>query len=168
MKIGKIITILLSICFFNTYAQNDKSYRDEFMLKLPVDGKQFYEQKVDKSPYFVKDKILQIYSGEKLFIEVEITQNKITSMKVVKENLNPKKTIKVELTQEVKDSISESMILKIENPFKKDLDYKAMMFIVGQNKWIQTNVLPIKAKLSSFEIWSDVIITMVLSDWNLK
>lgn len=50
------------------------------------------------SPYFVREKILQIYSGEKLFIEVEIEKKEIISMKVVKENINPEKTIEVELT----------------------------------------------------------------------
>ena len=60
------------------------------------------------------------------------------------------------------------MMLKIVNPFKKDLEYKAMMFIVGHNQWINTNVLPVKSKLTGYETWSDVIITLVLSEWKLK
>jgi hypothetical protein len=89
-------------------------------------------------------------------------------MKVVKENLNPMKTIEIELKQEVKERVSESLMLKIKNPFKKTLNYKAMMFIVGQDKWISTSVLPIPAELSSFELWKDIIISMVLTDWTLK
>ncbi len=163
-----IITILLSISLVFTYAQNKKKNRVEFTLTLPVDGEQYYEQKVESSPYFVKENVLQIYPGEKLFIEVEKVKKEITSMKVVKENLNPEKTIEIKFTQEVKDRKSEMMMLKVVNPFKKDLEYEAMMFIVGHNKWINTNVLPVKAKLTGFETWPDVIITLVLSDWKLK
>jgi len=60
------------------------------------------------------------------------------------------------------------MILKVVNPFDKDLEYRAIMYIVGQNKWIQTNVLPVKSRLTGYETWSDVIITLVLSDWKLN
>ncbi|NJK98670.1 MAG: hypothetical protein HC905_30475 [Bacteroidales bacterium] len=71
-------------------------------MKLPVDGEKYYEQKVESTPYFVKEKILQIYPGEKLFIEVETDKKEITSMKVVKKKLNPEKTIEIEFTQTVK------------------------------------------------------------------
>lgn len=162
------MTILLSISFAFAYSQNEKVNRDEFNLKLPVDGEQYFEQKVASSPYFVKEKTLQIYPGEKIFIEFEIEKKEIVSMKVVKENLNPEKTIEVELIQTVKDRKSEMIMLKIVNPFKKDLEYKAMMFIVGHDKWINTNVLPVKSKLTSYETWTDVIITLVLTDWKLK
>jgi len=168
MRIKTLLTITLSLILGLTYAQNEKTNREEFILKLPVDGEQFYEQKVENSPYFVKENVLQIYPGEKLFIEVELKKKEITSMKVVKENLNPENTIEIELTQNTKDRKSESMMLKVVNPFKKDLEYKAMMFIVGHNQWINTNVLPVKSKLTGYETWSDVIITIVLSDWELK
>ena len=162
------MTILLSLSFAFTYAQNEKVNRDEFTLKLPVDGVQYYEQKVESSPYFVKEKVLQIYPGEKLFIEAEIVKKEITSMKVVKENLNPKKTIEIEFTQTVKDRKNEMMMLKVVNPFNKDLQYNAKMFIVGHDKWINTNVYPVMAKLVGYEVWSDVIITLVLTEWKLK
>ena len=163
--------VVIAICLVESiaaFAQNEKVNRDEFILQLPVNGEQYYEQKVESSPYFVKEKVLQIYPGEKLYIEVEVKKNEIISMKVVKENLNPEKTIEIEFTQKVEDRKSEWMMLRIENPFKKDLEYKAMMFIVGHDKWINTNVLPIQAKLSGYETWSDVIITLVLTEWKLK
>jgi hypothetical protein len=162
-----LLILNLTLTSLNLFSQHEDPYRQEFVLKLPVDGEQFYEQRVAKSPYFVKDKMLQIYPGERLFIQVDKTGNSIDSMKVVKENINPNKTITIEFTQNVKDRKSEFMILKIVNPFDKDLGYKARMYIVGHNKWIETSVLPVKSKLIGFETWSDVIITLVLSDWKL-
>jgi len=168
MRTKVIMTILISLSFTFTYAQNEKPNREAFTLQLPVDEEQYYEQEVQNSPYFVKEKVLQIYPGEKLFVEVETKKNEIISMKVVKENLKPEKTIEINFTQTVEDRKSKFMMLEISNPFKKDLEYKAMTFIVGHGKWINTNVLPIKAKLSNFEIWNDVIITLVLTEWKLK
>ena len=168
MKTRTFLTIILSLSSVLAFAQNEKTNREEYTLKLPVNGKQFYEQKVNKSPYFVKDDVLQIYPGEKLFIEVEMTKLEITSMRVVKENLNPQKTIIIDFTQTTKGKKSESMMLNIVNPFEKDLEYKAMMFIVGHDKWINTNVYPVRANLTGIEMWSDVIITLALSDWKFK
>ena len=91
MKVKTLLTILLSLTLGFSYAQNEVTNREEFTLKLPVDGEQFYEQKVEKSLYFVKENVLQLYPGEKLFIEVEIKKKEIISMKIVKENLNPEK-----------------------------------------------------------------------------
>lgn len=168
MRTRLLLTLMLCVSLAFTYAQNDRPNREEFTLKLPVDGEQYYAQEVASGPFFVKEKVLQIYPGESLFIEVEKEKKEIISMKAVKENLNPEQTIEIKLTQNVKDRKSESMMLKIVNPFKQDLEYKAMMFIVGQDKWINTNVLPVGAKLSGFETWSDVIITLVLTEWKLK
>ena len=168
MKIKILLTILFALTISFSYAQNEQPNREEFTLKLPVDGEQFYEQEIENSPYFVKDYILQIYPGEKLFIEVELNKKEITSMKVVNENLNPKKTIEIEFIQNTKDRKNESMMLKVVNPFKKDLEYSAMMFIVGHDKWINTNVLPVRAKLTGYETWPDVIITLALDGWKLK
>jgi hypothetical protein len=71
MRTKVIMATLLSLSFAFTYAQNEKLNRDAFTLILPVDGEQYYEQNVGNSPYFVKEKVLQIYPSEKLFVEVE-------------------------------------------------------------------------------------------------
>lgn len=168
MKIRTMLAILLSINFSFSYAQNERENREEFKLELAINKKQYYEQKIESSPYFVRENVLQIYPGEKLFIEVEIDKKEVTAMKVVSENLNPEKTIEVEFTQKVKDKKNEMMLLKVVNPFKKSLDYKAMMFIVGHDDWISTKIPPVKAKLFGVATWPDVVITLVLLDWKLK
>jgi hypothetical protein len=55
--------------------------------------------------------------------------------------------------------------LKIQNPFPKDLGYKAKMFLLKQNKWVNTNVYPVTAGLSAFETWPDIIISLALGNW---
>ena len=159
---------MLSLITLLVYSQNDKPERISYILKLPVDSINFYEQEVKSSPYFVADKVLQMYATETIFIEVETKKTEIISMKTVTENINPKKTITVALTQTIKGKKSEMMTLKITNPLKYELQYKAQMYIVGHNKWIATNVYPVLPKLIAYETWGDVIITLILSDWQFK
>ena len=168
MRIKTVCTILMSMIVGCLFAQNEKPDREAYTLKLPVDGIQFYEQKLNKTPYFVHETTLQLYPGEKLWIEVEKNGTEITSMKVVQKNLNPEKTISVEFTQTAKNRKNEYMTLTVDNPFNKALEYTAMMYIVGQDKWINTNVYPVRAKMAGIEMWSDVIITLVLRDWKFK
>jgi len=163
-----MIIILLCLSFAVTYGQNERSDREELNLKLPVDGEQYYEEKIESSLFFVKENLLQIYPGESILIEVETEQKNITAMTVVKENLNPAKTLEVEFTQTVKDGKSEMMTLKVVNPFQSDLDYKAMMFLAGQEKGIMTSILPVPANLTGYEMWPDVITTLILFDWKFN
>lgn len=89
-------------------------------------------------------------------------------MKTVKENLNPEKTITISFTQQTDGKKNIGMMLKIDNPFDKKLEYKANMFLMKNNKWVSTNVLPVQPKLSHFETWPDIIVTIALSDWKFK
>jgi hypothetical protein len=158
------INSIISIC----YSQNDIKERQPFVLKLAVDNDQFYRMNVEKSNYFVKENILQIYPTEKLNIEVQFVNDYISSMKVVKKIINPKTTIQIEFRQNIKDKKSEGMMLIVKNPFNKKLIYNAQMFIVGQNKWIPTSIMPIFPNIVGYETWSDVIITLALDKWRFE
>ena len=165
MKI--IVTLFTLLSFHIGIAQNLNPQREAFTLKLPVDGVNYYEQEVNAGPYFVYKNILQIYPSEKINIEVELKNDTIFSMKTVKENLNPKNTIEIEFSQIVKDRKSEMMMLKVKNPFNQKLEYKAKMYIVGQNRWINTSIIPVQPNLIGYETWTDVIITLALDNWKL-
>jgi hypothetical protein len=159
-----ILTFTASLC----YSQNEIKEREPFALKLAVDSEQFYQMDVPKSKYFVKENILQIYPTEKLNVEVEIKSDTIFSMKVVKKIIEPKKTIQIEFLQNVKENKPDGMMLKVTNPFDRKLNYNAMMYIVGNNKWLSTSIIPILPNLVNYETWNDVIITLVLEKWRFE
>ncbi len=163
-----IISILLFVTNIVFAQSNSKELREPFVLKLSVDSINYYEEAIGEKPYFVKENILQIYPSEKLFIETEILNDSIISMKCVKEILFPKKTIIVNFFQNTNEKENEGMMLKVENPFDKELNYKALMFIVGNDKWLRTSIIPVQPKLIGYETWKDVIISLVLKDWKLK
>lgn len=167
MTFKNLVIVLLCLTANIGFAQNNREFREAFTLKLAVDTVRFYQQEVQKSKYFVKENVLQLYPGEHIFIEAETKDGVIQSMKVVKENKNPAKTIEIEFTQDTEDRKNKGMMLSVSNPFNQTLMYDAMMFIVGKNDWIKTSILPISPKLRNFEMWNDVIITLVLENWRL-
>lgn len=158
-------TLLLLMSIGTTFAQNEKPNREPFTLKLPIDSINFYQQEIPKSPYFVKDNILQIFPSEKINIEVELKNDSIVSMKTVEKIEFPEKTITIDFQQKVKDRKSDMMMLTVKNPFDKIMTYDAHMFIVGRNDFLETSILPIRPKLTNFEMWNDIIITLVLENW---
>lgn len=164
----KILFLILLSINCTCYSQNDIKERKPFVLKLAIDNDQFYQMNVEKSNYFVQENNLQIYPTEKINIEVQINDNLISSMKVVKEIINPKQTIQVEFKQNIKDKKSEGMMLIVKNPFSKKLIYNANMYIVGHNKWISTSIMPIMPNLVGYEMWNDVIITLSLDKWRFE
>jgi hypothetical protein len=149
-------------------AQNDKPTREAFELKLSINNEQYYGMQVEKAPYFVKEKVLQIYPGEKLFIEAEVKDDVFVSMKVVERNLNPDKTIELNFYQNVEDKKHQQMYLTIKNPFNKKLNFNASMYIVGGDDWYETSIIPVFPGLTNYEMWNDVIISLVLNNWRLE
>lgn len=165
----KIFSLILLLFFgVSLNAQNEKPEREAFKLKVAIDSINFYQQDVSKSPYFVKNKILQIYPSEKIFIEAEIKSDSIYSMSVVKENINPDRTIIVDFNQKVKGRIHDGMMLSVKNPFDKTLKYEALMYINGGTEWIPTSIIPIKPNLINYELWNDVILSLVLVEWKIE
>jgi hypothetical protein len=138
--------------------------RQSFRLCLPVDKQSVYEMDVPASPYILNKNIIQIYPGETIYLEANETQDSmgLTSVKEIK---NPEKTITIKCLQSVNKKKHEHIMLKVSNPFNRDLSYSARIFLMKENKWISTDVMPVRARLSAYELWPDVIITMALHDW---
>jgi hypothetical protein len=161
---------LLSLLIFLTSvsAQNDKPERQEMNIKLYVDSTHYYNENVKPGAYFIAENVLQIYASEKVFVEAETDKFGIKSLKTVKENLNPGKTLVIELFQETKGSKHGAMKLRITNPLSKTLKYKAKTLSANSDKWINANVQPVNAGATQTESWNDIIVKLMLTDWELE
>jgi len=164
----KLLLLFCLLSFSISKSQNEKKDREAFTLKIAVDQEHYYSMDVTKSAYFVKEKILQIYPGEKLFVETEIKGDTIYSMKIVQKITKPKKTIEIEFTQNAEDKSNIIMMLNVKNPFDKILNYNAMMFTPNSQKWKSTSIIPIQPKLENFESWPHAIITLVLDKFRFE
>ncbi len=164
------LTLSLCILCIEGVAQvnNIKASRNDFKLTLAVDGDNYYETDVKAGPYIVGPNVLQIYPTEKVLMEVEQEQGVIKSLKVVKKNENPTKTIDISFMQKTDGKKHQQMMLSIFNPFDMNLKYRANIFLMKGNKWEATDVLPIMRGISSYETWPDIIVTIALDQWELS
>lgn len=144
---------------------NQRPARDSFTLVMPVDKESFYESHIPSVPFIVGPNILQLYPGDTVFIEVEQKNGAITALKSVKENKNRDKTLEISFIQIVSEEKHGSMVLMVKNPFKQDLIYEALIQTMKSGNWTPTSIVPVKAGLTGFEMWPDVIISVALAEW---
>jgi len=168
LNMKKLIIILFSIFSLSLYSQNDKPKRSAYSFEIAATETQQYGMEVKESPYFVKERVLQIYCGEKLFVECEIEADTISKMKVVEKNINPEKTIIIDFSQNAENRKEIRTDLYVKNPFSKILTYNASMFTPISQKWKSTSIIPIDPKLKNYEMWPHSIITLVLENWKLE
>lgn len=165
MKLVFSILLLLPIL---AISQDKQAFRDAFELNLPINNGKFYKYTVSKSNYFVYRTDLQIYPTEELFIEVELNYTEVKSMSVVKENINPQKTLIVSFNQETKNGKSNIMVLKIHNPFPYQLSYKSSIYPTESEQWESHIPYKIQAYKTSFEMFNTPIATIVLKNWQFQ
>ncbi|VXC33845.1 conserved hypothetical protein [Flavobacterium sp. 9AF] len=161
----KITYLILLFCISFGYSQEK---RKAFTLQIAADKEHYYKAEIPESPYFVKDKILQIYCGEKILIECEIKSDTIASMKFVSKNTHPEKTIEINFTQSTENTDNIITMLEVVNPFDKKLIYEAIMFTPIKQQWQPTSIIPIQPKLTNFETWPHGIVTLVLENWHFE
>lgn len=163
-KISLFCLMLLSL---NVLAQsdNDRPARDSFTLTMPVGKGTFYESAIPSSAFVVGPKILQLFPGETVLLEVEEKNGLITAIKTVKENKHPDRTLEISFAQNVEGQSHLNMVLKIKNPFKRDLLYDATIRLMKSAKWVNTSIIPVKGGLLGIETWPDVIISIALNEW---
>ncbi|MBL0201612.1 MAG: hypothetical protein IPP81_16155 [Chitinophagaceae bacterium] len=166
MKYFLILVLFFSSVPFNSTGQDSAILkRTPYTLRIDVDNINFYEDQIGATPYVFPNNGMQIYPGETIYVEVEQDKGVIKSMKAVKKINNPKTTLTITFSQKSENKIHQMMMLKIQNPFPKNLTYEAKMFLLKQNKWFDTDVYPVMAGLSAFETWPDIIISLGLGSW---
>ena len=171
MKKTLVIILYLVVSTLIYSQDNVVIERSSFILNLNVDETNYWEWTVPQTPYILNENIIQFYPGETLYVEADVINDIIVKLTVVKEIINKNKTIVIEfnqITNKENPRVHEYMMLKIINPFDKILEYKAGIYLLKYNQWINTSTIPIRAGLMSFESWPDIISTMVLHDFILK
>jgi hypothetical protein len=163
-----ISILLITICFSSNAQDTAQFKRKPYKLSIPVDKTSVYEQDLPEGRYVNPDNSVQLYPGESVFVEVIQENGIIERFTAVKENKHPESTITISFTQNVKDGVHESMMLKVQNPFKQQLIYDAIMYVMNSNKWARTDVLPVMPGISGYETWQEVIVSIALLHWTLK
>lgn len=142
--------------------------RPAYKLNVAVDKKTYYEDDIKSTPYILPDTSIQLYPGETIYVEVVEENGMIKKMTAVPVVKDPAKTIIISFSQDKKGKVHELMMLKIENPFRYQLIYKALIFPYPQKRWVKTVVLPVEPKLSAYETWPNIIISIALMGWTFQ
>src|SRR6478609_124457 len=118
--------ITLSQTFFG---QDSILKRRPYKLMVVVDQNTVYEEELKPYPYVFPNNSMQIYPGEKIFVEVEQENGVIKKISAVKENIDPAKTLVISFEQITENGKHHSMQLTIKNPFSQKLIYKTKIFL---------------------------------------
>lgn len=164
------VLVICSLLVIQGFGQSDKTnnQRPPFELKLLVNDQQLYNAQLGESSYIINDSIIQIFPGEKLFIEADVVNDKLSNFQVVKEIRDKSKTLVIDFQQSANGKVHEQMMLTIDNPFEKQLNYKAAMNLMKTKRWVDTSVYPVMAHLKSIELWPDLITSLALFGFEFK
>jgi len=160
--------LLFAISGLTVFAQSKQNYRNVGTRKILINDTTFYDLNVPATPIIIGDSILQLFCGEKYFVEVDVSKNILSNYKVVEQINNKDKTIVIEFKQVSTGKEHEQMILTIFNPFKNDLYYSSNIYLLKNKKWVVTNVEPVKPKGTSYEAWPDIITSISIHSLRFK
>ena len=107
---------------------------------------------------------LYININDKLLFEVEVDSANHLSFKKAGTNAISSKTISIELSF----NQGAGAMLKIQNPFPKELSYKCELYAYKKKEYLETSTIPIRANLGAFETWPYKIDKMRLTGFVLK
>jgi hypothetical protein len=165
---------LVSLCLtiiiipLASFGQDTSLKRAAYKLTVVVDKNSFYEEQIKATPYVLPDKTIQLYPGETIYIEILQENGTVKKLTAVKEIRDSSKTVTISFRQSVNKDTPGLTTLKVTNPFPYRLIYKAKIFLLTQNKWTDSDVLPVEAGIPGFESWPQVITSIILSDWKVE
>ena len=112
-------------------------------------------------PAQIKDKIT-IHLDQKLDIQFNQKGNMISEPKVVAAPKLQAPTVHMEFS-----GLDDKPTLSTQNPFTKDLSFRALARHKGRKSYFETSVWPVKAGISGIELWQEPIEELVLFDFKL-
>ena len=168
MKITLLLTTFIFLSFAATSQDTSALTRQPYLLTLAVDKQTTYEESITAIPYLFPNRSMQIYPGETVYLEVEVKDANIISMKAVKEVTKPSSTLVIKFKQNSDKGVHQSMALTVENPFDLVLGYEALMFPLKTKKFVKTSIYPVQPGLAGIEMWPDLITTLALGNWKFK
>lgn len=110
-----------------------------------------------------KDTLL-IKRGDKLLFEASLNEAQNLVFTQVLTITDSAKTVRIEL--DFSDGLG--AMLKIFNPFKQQLVYKAELYNYKKREFVETSTIPVYPGISSFETWPYKIEIIQLSGFKLS
>ena len=112
-------------------------------------------------PAALKDKVT-ISVGKKLVVQFKQAVDALTDPRVVAKPADDPPTVSFDFRNQ-----NDMIILSTKNPFRKDLQFRALARHKDRKDFFETSIVPVKAGLFSFELWQEPIEELVLFEFKL-
>jgi len=124
-----------------------------------------YEVKKEDNK-FIYGESIKLFAGDKIFVEITLVDHSISKFKIVKVISDSSKTITIEFKYDDFGDHKASL-LKVSNPFKKSLSYKAKIKPITSSNYSETSIVPVYPKIYSTEMWPYKIESVILTEFKL-
>jgi len=130
-----------------------------------------YQTKLSPPTPIIQGGNIHIYAGQTLYVEGDLSGDKLTNLHLVQTIKHPEKTLIMRLTQQTKSPApdNKSMMFVVYNPFDKNIKYHAVIVSLAEpnSSGTKTNTCPVKAKKTAAEVWQYPLVQLVLKGFKL-
>ena len=165
MKLPVVVLMLFAV--LTTFAQQDtmsSPRRQAHQLSLPVADKVQYKYDVPAGLFVRNNDTLQLFPGEKVFLEVNHNGREIKGVKAVQQISEPLRTLTISFRQVADSTTHKNMLLTIDNPFDKQLQCTMLLGVILAKRWERGGALNIPPGKTA-QAWPQILISLSLQDW---
>lgn len=116
---------------------------------------------------FIYSNSIKLFPGDSIYVHPGKNENKLTDFTLRKELNDSSNIISIKFTYD-KFGMNNASLLKVSNPFSKQLIYKAKIRARAQGRYSETSIMPVYPKISGMEMWPNKIESIILYDFELK
>jgi hypothetical protein len=115
---------------------------------------------------FIYSNSIKLFLGDSIYIHPGKSENTLTDF-TLRQKLDSAIIISIKFTYD-KFGMNNASLLKVTNPFSKQLIYKAKIRYKSSGRYSETSIMPIYPKIFGMEIWQNKIESIILYDFELK
>ena len=116
---------------------------------------------------FIYSNSIKLFLGDSIYLYPSKTEIKLTDFTLRQKLNDSSNIISIKFTYE-KFGMNNASLLKVTNPFSKQLIYKAKIRYNSHGRYSETSIMPVYPKIFGMEMWQNRIESIILYDFELK
>jgi hypothetical protein len=116
---------------------------------------------------FIYSNSILLFLGDSIHVQSNNKGKNLTDFTLITKLKNSSGTISIKFTYD-KFGKNYGSLLKVTNPFSKQLIYKARVRYKPLGKYTETSIFPVEAKIYGMEMWPEKLESIILYDFELK
>ena len=149
-----------------------KNFRKIVLLSLfPILTSNLIAQKIEnvskEENKFIYSNSIKLFLGDSIYVVTENSDKDLTGFALVDAISDSTKTISIRFAYD-KFGTNNASLLKVSNPFEKQMSYKAKICAKPGGKYSETSIMPVFPKIYGIEMWPYKIESIILYDFVLQ